>query len=76
MKKIYGFFIILLGIIFILISIMGLVRAFDAFTQLGSSTENIVRTLGSIVFPLLLTVTGRWLFRKGLVLWKNKTPNR
>ncbi len=72
MKKLSGFFLILSGVILVLISIMGLVKAFDTFTQTGSSTENIARTLGSIIFPLLLTVSGRWLFRKGLVLWREK----
>lgn len=66
MKKILGFLVLLLGVFCILISIMGLIKAFDLFSSLEASTENMGYTLGSIVFPLLLAVIGRWLFRKGL----------
>lgn len=72
MKKILGIVLILLGVIFIIISIMGLVKAFDAFSTMESSSESVGYTFGSIVFPLLLTVFGRWVFRKGLALSKNK----
>lgn len=65
MKKLLGFFLSLLGIILIIFSIVVLVRAFDLFTHMGSSSENIGYTLGSIIFPLLITVLGRWLYRKG-----------
>jgi multisubunit Na+/H+ antiporter MnhG subunit len=66
LKKILGFLILLLGIVCILISIMGLIKAFDLFASMEASTENIGYTFGSIVFPLLLAVIGRWLFRRGL----------
>jgi multisubunit Na+/H+ antiporter MnhG subunit len=67
-KKVLGFILIVIGVCLILISILVLVKAFDVFTEMGSSSENIVYTLGSIVFPLLLTVFGRWVFRKGFEL--------
>jgi multisubunit Na+/H+ antiporter MnhG subunit len=71
MKKVLGYALILTGVVLILISIMGLVKAFDTFSMMGSSTESIGYTFGSIVFPLLLTVSGRWVFRKGLKFSKN-----
>ena len=67
-----GFFLILAGVILIIISIMGLIKAFDVFSNAGSSGENIGYTFGSIVFPLLLTVLGKWVFRKGMKIMKNK----
>ena len=72
MKKILGILLIITGVILIIISIMGLVKAFDAFATLGSSPESIGYTFGSIIFPLLLTVFGRWLFRKGLAYSKTR----
>jgi len=71
MKKFIGFFLILAGALLILTSIMALVSAFNVFTEMGSSSENMIYTFGSIVFPLLLTVFGRWVFRKGLEFWRN-----
>jgi hypothetical protein len=70
MKKITGGFLIVMGIITILISIMGLVKAFDVFPSMDSNIESIGYVFGSIVFPLLLTVVGRWIFRKGLALFR------
>lgn len=72
MKKILGMLLIITGVILIIVSIMGLVKAFDVFSTLGSSPESIGYTFGSIVFPLLLTVVGRWTFRKGLAYSKTK----
>lgn len=66
MKKILGFFLITTGAIFVIISIMGLVKAFDVFNTIGPGFENFGYVFGSIVFPLLLTVFGRWVFRKGI----------
>jgi multisubunit Na+/H+ antiporter MnhG subunit len=70
MKKLAGALLIITGIILIIISIMGLIKAFDTFTQMESTSESIGYVLGSIIFPLLLTVFGRWLFRKGFKLWR------
>jgi len=72
MKKITGLLLILLGVILILTSIMAMVKAFDTFTTMGSSAESFGYTIGSITFPLLLAVFGRWVFRKGLAFWKEK----
>ena len=65
MKKIAGITLIVVGVLLIITSIMALVRAFDIFTAMDSSAESVGYTIGSIVFPLLLTVIGRWIFRKG-----------
>jgi multisubunit Na+/H+ antiporter MnhG subunit len=68
MKKSFGFLLIVCGAILITISIMGLVKAFDVFTSLGADFENVGYVFGSIIFPLLLTVFGRWVFRKGFAM--------
>lgn len=73
MKKVIAALLILTGAVLILISIMGLVKAFDVFSAMDSSAESIVYVFGSILFPLLLTVFGRWVFRKGFKLWREKT---
>ena len=70
MKKAAGVLLILIGVIIILFSILILVKAFDSFSAMGSTTESIVYTIGNIIFPLLLTVSGRWVFRKGQGLLK------
>jgi amino acid permease len=77
MKKMIGVLLFLFGIVLIVFSIMLLVTVFDGFVYSGSSAEEFVHTLGAIVFPLLLTVLGRWLYRKGRDLLKNKptTPS-
>jgi multisubunit Na+/H+ antiporter MnhG subunit len=74
MQKLTGFLLIVLGVILIFISIMTLVRAFDVFSNLEASSENIGYTFGSILFPLLLSVIGRWIFRKGRALQKRDKP--
>jgi multisubunit Na+/H+ antiporter MnhG subunit len=76
MKKILGFFLILSGVILIIISIMGLVKAFDVFSNMDSSKESIGYTFGSIIFPLLLTVTGRWILRKGIKFMKSESNSK
>jgi len=68
MKKFFGILLIIVGAVLILISIMGLVRAFDVFNTMGGGLENMGYVLGSILFPLLLTVFGRWVFRRGIAL--------
>jgi multisubunit Na+/H+ antiporter MnhG subunit len=73
MKKVFGSILILSGTLLIFISIIGLVKAFDIFTSLGSSAESIGYLFGSILFPLLLTVFGRWVFRRGFKLWREKS---
>lgn len=72
MKKAGGFLLIVIGILMILISIIALVKAFDVFGDLGSGAETYSYVFGSIVIPLLITVTGRWLFRKGNQLLREK----
>lgn len=51
---------------------MGLVKAFDIFYESASYDRNFIYTLGSIVFPLLLTVLGRWTFRRGLEIKRQR----
>lgn len=73
MKKLAGLLLIVFGIILIIFSILVLIKAFDTFTLMGSSAESVGYTIGSIIFPLLLTVIGRWIYRKGRELLR-KTP--
>jgi len=73
MKKLLGIFLIITGVILIVISIMGLVKAFDIFTTLGTGVESMGYIFGSIIFPLLLTVFGRWVFRKGMAIVREKS---
>lgn len=68
MKKLSGVLLIIIGAILVIISIMGLVKAFDIFTSIGPGFENFGYVMGSILFPLLLTVFGRWVFRKGTAI--------
>ncbi|MES2679802.1 MAG: hypothetical protein V4635_07960 [Bacteroidota bacterium] len=70
MKKFLGFLLVISGAIFILISIMCLVKAFDLFNTMEPGFENMGYVFGSIIFPLLLTVFGRWVFRKGIAMIK------
>jgi len=65
MKKTLGSLLIVAGVILVIISIMALVQAFDMFRIEGTSAPSVGHVLGSIVFPLLLTVSGRWMIRKG-----------
>jgi multisubunit Na+/H+ antiporter MnhG subunit len=75
MKKILGVALILVGVVVVIISIMGLVKAFDVFNTLGAGTESIGYVFGSIVFPLLATVIGRWIIRKGFKFLREKKPS-
>lgn len=75
MKKLAGVLLIVFGIILIIFSILVLIKAFDTFTIMGSSADSIGYTIGSIIFPLLLTVIGRWIYRKGRELSKNNPVN-
>jgi hypothetical protein len=71
MKKIPAILMILSGSILVLISIMALVAAFNLVGSMQSA-ESIGYVFGSILFPLLLTVIGRWVFRKGMESWRRK----
>jgi multisubunit Na+/H+ antiporter MnhG subunit len=73
MRKFTAFVLILLGVLMILISIMALVRAFDVFSSLHQDSWSYGYVFGSIVFPLLLTVFGRWVYRKGPKILREKT---
>jgi multisubunit Na+/H+ antiporter MnhG subunit len=70
MKKLLGALLVICGAIIIIISIMGLVKAFDTFNSMGPDFENVGYVFGSILFPLLLTVFGRWVFRKGIAMFR------
>lgn len=76
MKLITGSLLLLIGILLILISIMGLIKAFDVFSGMNSSGESFGYAFGSILFPLLLTVIGRWIFRKGMAQLRGPGPNK
>ncbi len=73
MKKAGGILLIILGIILIIISILALVQAFEVFRAIGSDSESLSYVFGSIVFPLLITVIGRWIYRKGTAILR-QTP--
>lgn len=75
MKKTLAFLYIIFGIILIIISVLALVKAFDQFQQIQTAgiDTNYGYLFGSILFPLLITVTGRWLYRKGKENWKANT---
>ena len=75
MKKFSGFLLIVTGIVLIIISIMALVQAFDIFRASGTSQGSVGHVLGSIIFPLLLTVFGRWVLRKGRGMVKSSKNN-
>lgn len=68
MKVFLAFLLLFTGIILIAFSILVLVMAFDTPTDTDSPSEYVVYLLGKIIFPLLLTVFGRWVFRKGVAL--------
>lgn len=68
MNKFFGILLIITGAVLVIISIFALIKSFDAFVVMGGGTENIAYVIGSIVFPLLLTVFGRWVIRKGFTL--------
>jgi len=56
---------IVIGAIIVIISILALMKGFDTFSHMERSAESIGYAIGSIIFPLLLTVLGRWTIRKG-----------
>ena len=65
LKKSLGFLLIVIGAIMVIISILALVKAFDLFTNRQNTGFNYGYAFGSILFPLLLTVCGRWVYRMG-----------
>lgn len=72
MKKTLGVILVFIGVIFVIISIIGLIKSFDLFSSLGSNSESISYIFGSILFPLILTVIGRGLIRKGFKFFRKK----
>jgi ABC-type transport system involved in multi-copper enzyme maturation permease subunit len=72
MKKFLGVLLVSLGAIFIVISILSLVKAFDIFNKTDPNFETLGYIFGSVLFPLLLTVLGRWIFRKGFEVMRRK----
>jgi hypothetical protein len=65
MKKVLGYFLLITGSIFVVISILALVQAFNLFSAADQEKKGYAYVFGSIFFPLLLTVLGRWLYRAG-----------
>lgn len=65
MHKLAGLLLITAGIVLIVFSVIVLAMAFDLYANKGTFSESVAYTMGSIVFPLLLTVLGRWMLRKG-----------
>lgn len=58
---------IIAGVLLIAISILGLIRVFNLMQNLGGSAQpyDYGYVIGSLIFPLILTVSGRWIYRKG-----------
>ena len=64
-NKIGGIALLTFGILFMLVSILALAVSFEKFTSIPLSAENLGYIFGSIAFPLLGTVIGRWMIRNG-----------
>jgi hypothetical protein len=65
MKKTAGFILMFAGIILTILSIVGIIKAFDMFGITESSIRSILCAFTSIIIPLLVAVLGRWTYRKG-----------
>lgn len=76
MKKTGAILLIITGVILITFSILALVRAFEVFQYIGKDSDSLGYVFGSILFPLLLTVVGRWVYRKGKEMWKLSKEKR
>ena len=72
MRKTGAVLLIIIGIVLVVISILSLVSAFDTFTKLGTDIYNFGYVFGSVIFPLLLTVFGRWLYRRGKEIFREE----
>jgi hypothetical protein len=66
MKTLGGILLLVGGIVLIIISIFTLIRVFTEFEALsGGSMADYGYSFGKLFFPLLLTVLGRYMYRKG-----------
>jgi len=71
MKRLGAFLLIGIGVILIIISILALIHAYDTLQKMKLElAADFGYLFGSIFIPLLLTVCGRWLYRRGKSLWK------
>jgi hypothetical protein len=71
MKKLIGGGLIFLGAVLISISILALIQAFDTMQKMQLGMEDFAYLFGSVLIPLLITVIGRWLYRRGKNKWKS-----
>lgn len=67
-----GLLIVIAGWILVIISVFALVKGYDTFSAMEMGMESVGYALGSIIFPLLLTVMGRWVIRKGMAMVRRK----
>lgn len=71
MKKLIAGSLIVLGIVFIIVSVLALIQAFDNMQKMQLEMDDFGYLFGSVLIPLLITVTGRWLYRKGKTKWQS-----
>jgi hypothetical protein len=71
-RKFIALLLIIIGCVMIIISILALIKAFDQFQHRvdGEAEHQYGYMFGSIFVPLLITVCGRWIYRKGKEHWK------
>ena len=73
MKKTLAIVLIILGSCFVLYSLMVLVKCFALLSSKEFNTETIGYSIGTLFGPLLLIAFSRWMIRKGVKLFKEKT---
>ncbi len=66
MKKALGALLLVVGILLITFSIFALISVYNEFEALsGAGMAEYSYSFGKLLFPLLLTVLGRYIYRKG-----------
>lgn len=66
MKKAWGAALLVVGILVISFSIVALISVYNEFEALsGAGMGDYTYSFGKLLFPLLLTVLGRYIYRKG-----------
>jgi len=72
MKKLTGIGLIIIGIALITLSILALIQAYETMQNMKLElAQDFGYLFGSILIPLLLTVSGRWIYRRGKFLFKS-----
>ena len=71
MKKVLAIGIIILGICFVIYSLMVLAKCFVLLSSTEFNSEGIGYSIGTLFGPLLLIAFSRWMIRKGVKIYKN-----